>query len=132
MVEVKNPVMFKRLVLAFLLIASAALCVSGQKRTAAGVIYFTNNTPPDLRTFPVEILTPNKKKVIAATLPDEQSRFAFQSIKPGRYLLRLTWANRCVLWYRMDLSRESKPQIRVIMDLDCAHSNGKIQDLPAN
>ena len=118
---------------ATLIIAAPALNVFGQnKRTASGIIYFTNNTPRDLRTFPVEILTRDKKKVVAATQPDEHSQFEFSSIKPGKYLLRLTWPNRCVLWYRMDLSRESKSRIRIIMDAECAHSNGKIQDLPVN
>lgn len=118
---------------ATLMITVLALNAFGQnKRTASGIIYFTNNTPRDLRTFPVEILTRDKKKVVAATQPDEHSRFEFSSIRPGKYLLRLTWPNRCVLWYRMDLSRESKSEIKIIMDAACAHSKGTIQDLPVN
>lgn len=118
---------------ASLIIAALALNAFGQnKRTASGIIYFTNNTPRDLRTFPVEVLTRDKKRVVAATQPDERSQFEFSSIKPGKYLLRLTWPNRCVLWYRIDLTRESKSRIRIIMDAACAHTNGTIQDLPVN
>lgn len=123
----------KSVLAASLIIAALAPNVFGQNRRAAsGIIYFTNNTPRDVRTFPVEILTRDKKKVVAATKPDEHSQFEFSSIKPGKYLLRLTWPQRCVLWYRMDLTRESKSRIRIIMDAACAHTNGTIQDLPVN
>lgn len=119
--------------MATLIIAALALNVFGQnQRSASGIIYFTNNTPPNLRTFPVEILTRDKKKVVAATRPDEHSQFAFSSIRPGRYLLRLTGPDKCVLWYKMDLTRESKSRIRILMDVDCAHFNGKTKDLPVS
>lgn len=133
MVEEQRRLKRKSFLTALLMITALTLNVFGQnKRTASGIIYFTNNTPRDLRTFPVEILTRDKKKVVAATQPDEHSRFEFSSIKPGKYLLRLTWPQKCVLWYRMDLTRESKSRIRIIMDAACAHTNGTIQDLPAN
>jgi hypothetical protein len=35
-----------------------------------------------------------------------------------------------VLWYRIDLTTKSEFDGRIIMDVDCAHANGKIQDLP--
>lgn len=133
MVEGHKRLKRKFFLTASLVIAALALNASGQnKRTASGIIYFTNNTPRDLRTFPVEVLTRDKKRVVAATQPDERSQFEFSSIKPGKYLLRLTWPNRCVLWYRIDLTRESKSRIRIIMDAACAHTNGTIQDLPVN
>ena len=112
-------------------IALTALDAAGQgKRKVAGIIYFTNNTPPDVQTFPVEIFTPNRKRVVAATLPDNRSQFEFSKISRGKYLLKLTWPNRCVLWYRMDLNKESKTHVKVIMDAECAHFNGTIQNLP--
>src|SRR5262245_34553005 len=105
---------------------------SQTRRTAAGIIYFTNNTPSDLRSFRVEILSQNRKKTVAVTRPDEHSRFAFNTLKPGKYLLRLTWPNQCVLWYRLDLGKESRNEIKIIMDAACAHANGVVQDLPIN
>jgi hypothetical protein len=110
-----------------------AFSVYGQdKRTASGVIYFTNNSPGSLANFRVEVLTPNKKKIIAATTPDDHDRFEFRLLKPGKYLLRVTWPNHCVLSYRMDLTKESRTKITVFMDLECAHFNGQIRDLPAD
>ena len=99
-------------------------------RRAAGIIYFTNNTPENLRSFPVEILKNNKK--VAVTYPDEHYRFALANLKPGKYLLRLTWPKHCVLSYRLDLSKQSMEDIKVIMDAECAHHNGKVRDLPLN
>ena len=123
--------MFKRALLVLVLIALTALAAAGQgKRKVAGIIYFTNNTPPNVQTFPVEIVTPNRKRVVAATLPDNRHQFEFREISRGKYLLKLTWPNRCVLWYRMDLTKESKTQVKVIMDAECAHFNGTIQNLP--
>jgi hypothetical protein len=101
------------------------------KRTASGIIYFTNNSPDSWANFRIEVLTPNKKKLMAAAAPDDHHRFEFRALKPARYLLRVTWPNRCVLSYRMDLTKESRTEIRVLMDLECAHFNGRIRDLPS-
>jgi len=115
-----------------IIITAATIVTYGQsQRRAAGVIYFTNNTPKDLRTFPVEILKAGTKRV-AINYPDEHHRFAFDTLKPGKYLLRLTWPKHCVLSYRLDLRRQSNDQIEVIMDAACAHDNGKIRELPPN
>lgn len=123
--------MFKRALLMLVVIALSTLAAAGQgKRKVAGSIYFTNNTPPDVQTFPVEIFTANKKRVVAARRPDDHHRFEFRKISRGKYLLKLTWPNRCVLWYRMDLTKESLTQVKVIMDAECAHFNGTIQNLP--
>jgi hypothetical protein len=117
--------------LILIVMATTALAVYGQgKRKVAGIIYFTNNTPPDVQTFPVEVFTPNRKRVIATTRPDDRHQFEFREISRGKYLLKLTWPNRCVLWYRLDLTKESKTQVKVIMDAACAHFNGMIQYLP--
>jgi len=99
-------------------------------RRAAGIVYFTNNTPKDIHTFPVEILKGNKR--VAVTHLDEHYRFSFSDLRPGKYLLRLTWPKHCVLSYRLDLSQQSDDDIKVIMDAACAHDNGKIRDLPPN
>lgn len=133
MVEGEERLMPKLALAALLLGLPLALGVYGQgRRTASGIIYFTNNAPDSLASFPVEVLTSNKKKVVAVARPDEHDRFEFRSLKPGRYLLKFTWPNHCVLWYRMDLTKESRAKIRVIMDAECAHFNGVIRNLPAD
>ena len=133
MVEGKERLMVKMLMAAFCISLLLAGGVYGQgKRTASGIIYFTNNSPDSLADFSVEVLTTNRKKIVAARRPDDHHRFEFSSLKPGKYLLRVTWPNHCVLSYRMDLTKESRTQIRVLMDLECAHFNGTIRDLPAD
>ena len=117
---------------ALIIIGATSMVALGQsQRRAAGIIYFTNNTPEDLRTFPIEILDGANKR-LARTFPDEHFRFAFTGLRPGKYVLRLTWPKRCVLSYRLDLSQQSIAQIRVIMDAECAHHNGEIRELPSN
>lgn len=100
------------------------------QRRLSGIIYFTNNTPSDVEEFPVELYTRDQKRRIAATKPNERHRFALTDVKPGKYLLKLTWPNHCVLWYRVDLTKQSLTNARVIMDAACAHANGAIQDFP--
>ncbi|HXI22530.1 MAG TPA: hypothetical protein VNG71_01555 [Pyrinomonadaceae bacterium] len=123
--------MRNHLFIATLLILAGAFQVFGQNpREVGGIIYFTNNTPDDLRSFPVQIVTRKRKKVVASTTPDQHYEFHFRGVKADKYLLKLTWPRHCVLWYRLDLRKESKTQVRVIMDVACAHVNGKISDLP--
>lgn len=101
------------------------------RRTLSGIVYFTNNTPRDKDSFPVELFSRDRKRrIVAAQLKD--SRFVLTDLKPGKYVLKLTWPNRCVLWYRVDLTKESISNARVIMDAACAHANGTIQDLLEN
>jgi hypothetical protein len=120
----------KHLPAALVLLASLGFGAFAQsKRTASGIIYFTNNSPDNLQSFPVELLS-SKKKAIATTNPDEHYRFAFTGIDAGKYLLKLTWPNHCVLWYRIDLTKKSETEVSIIMDAACAHDNGKIRDLP--
>jgi hypothetical protein len=115
---------------ALIIIGATSMFALGQsQRRAAGIIYFTNNTPADLRTFPIEILGGANKR-LAMTYPDEHFRFAFAGLRPGKYVLRLTWPKRCVLSYRLNLSKQSMEQITIIMDAECAHHNGETNDLP--
>ena len=115
-----------------IIIGVATIVTHGQhQRRASGIIYFTNNTPRDVRTFPVEILKGTTKRV-AVTYPDEHHRFAFSQLTPGKYLLRLTWPKHCVLSYRLDLRQRSIDLIKVIMDAECAHNNGRVRELPSN
>ena len=122
--------MWKKVAAALIVIGLATIAYGQTQRRAAGIIYFTNNTPEDLRTFPVEVLKSNRK--VAVTYPDEHHRFAFSNLMPGKYLLRLTWPKHCVLSYRLDLSKQSIDLIKVIMDAECAHNNGRVRDLPSN
>jgi hypothetical protein len=122
-------------VLAMLLLLPVVPTLAGRdedQRTLSGIIYFTNNTPDDVENFPVELYTRDQKRRIASTKPNEKHRFALTDVKPGKYLLKLTWPNHCVLWYRVDLTKESLSNVRIIMDAACAHANGSIRDLPEN
>lgn len=70
-------------------------------RTLAGVIYFTNNTPRNFDTFPVEVYTRNQKRRLAATKANAKGHFQLTGLKPGKYLLKFTWPpDRCTLWYK--------------------------------
>ena len=121
-----------KLAAALIVISMATIIGYGQsQRSVGGIVYFTNNTPEDVRTFPVEVLKAGTKRV-AVAYPDEHHRFAFSNLMRGKYLLRLTWPKHCVLSYRMDLSKRSIELIKVIMDVECAHHNGEIRELPSN
>lgn len=100
-------------------------------RTISGIIYFTNNTPHDVDTFPIELLTRDEKKLVKATTPNEH-RFSITDIEPGEYILKITQPKRCTLRYRVDVRAESKTRLRVIMDAACAHDNGAIRELDEN
>jgi len=133
MLLLEERLKLKSALAALLISLPLAFSVYGQdQRTASGIIYFTNNSPDSLADFRVEVLTPTKKRIIAAIAPDDHDRFEFRSLKPGKYLLRVTWPNHCVLSYRMDLTKESRTKIKVLMDLECAHFNGQVRDLPAD
>jgi hypothetical protein len=100
-----------------------------ESRTLGGRIIFTNNTPRDLATFPVALYTPDRNRQIAATTAGARGDFTLTGVEPGRYLLRLTWAAEdCTLWYRVDLTRGSSTEFEALMDVDCAHGNGRILD----
>jgi hypothetical protein len=101
-------------------------------RRIAGLIYFTNNTPENVEQFPIELLSLDKTHRVAATTPDRWHTFRLKGLKPGKYLLKFNWPNHCVLWYRVNLTKQSYVGMRIIMDLACAHSDGSIQDLPEN
>ncbi len=96
--------------------------------TLKGIIYFTNNTPGNMREFPVELFTGDRKRKLAETRVNAEHRFAFSELKNGKYLLKVTWPEHCVLWYRVTLTTKSERNVRIIMDADCAHANGKILD----
>jgi hypothetical protein len=126
----------KVIVLALLLAASHGVspyAIEGNARTLSGKIYFTNDTPRDFDTFPVELYSRNQKRRLIARKANAHGQFKLTGIKPGKYLLKFTWPpHRCTLWYRVDVTTDSKTSIRVIMDAACAHSNGLIQDLSDN
>jgi hypothetical protein len=130
----KPRISYRLLALAVLLVVLPAAEAGGnvlkKGRTLSGVIYFTNNTPRAKASFPIELFSPNQKKRIAAADSYDGSSFKFAGVKPGKYLLKITWPGSCVLWYRVDLRSQSTTGTRIIMDLECAHFNGVIQTLP--
>ena len=116
--------------LGLMILVTSSAGQSRVRRGVSGIIYFTNNTPSDRGTFPVELFSLNQRRRIAAANRAAPELFSFSGIKPGKYLLKFTWPQRCVLWYRVDLTKASQPDVRVIMDAACAHADGSIQDLP--
>jgi hypothetical protein len=95
-------------------------------RTLSGIIYFTNNTPRNFDTFPVELYTRNLKRRLVTSKADARGHFKLTGIKPGKYLLKFTWPpNRCTLWYKIDVTTDSNTSIRVIMDAACSGHNGR-------
>jgi hypothetical protein len=119
-----------KLLLAVLLITAQGVYGAGQgKGSLSGIVYFTNNSPDNIETFPVELYARNQKRRLVATRANADSTFNLTGIKPGKYLLKFTWPpNRCTLWYRVELPADSNKRIRVIMDAACSAHNGKIQD----
>lgn len=116
-----------------LLLLCAGLCeamvVARGGATLKGTIYFTNNTPDGVREFPIELFTSDRKRKLAGTRVNDDHRFTFSELEKGKYLLKVTWPERCVVWYRVTLTTNPERNVRIIMDADCAHANGKILDL---
>lgn len=126
--------MLKFILLSLLLLmpqgATAKTRGHGEQRTLAGIIYFTNDTPSNLDAFPVELYTRNQRRRIAATKADAQGIFKLGGVKAGHYLLKFTWPpDRCTLWYKVDVTKDSNTEIRVIMDAACSGHNGAVQEL---
>lgn len=99
-------------------LASAARGRGGGGRAVGGIIYFTNNTPPDDAIL-VELLTGDRKKVVAATKPRDKN-FRFDGLKAGRYVLRLSW-RACKLNYKVDARPRGVTSVQVVMDAACAN-----------
>lgn len=123
----------KRLLLSLSLLIVAGTSVTAQQpvRTLRGRVYFTNNTPDDRPNFPIELLSSDGKRVIKSTTQGTGD-FHFDDIRPGKYLVRLKWPGQCTLTYSADVRKTSISNARILMDVDCAHNNGKIKPLPSN
>jgi hypothetical protein len=100
------------------------------KRAVRGIIYFSNNTPPNFSDFPVQLLAENQKKIVAETRPTTSGEFFLDDISAGKYVLKITNPDKCTLLYRIDVRTRSIANIRVVMDAACAHTNGTLSDLP--
>jgi hypothetical protein len=122
----------------FLLLLVACLLTCGvtlaneETRNLRGTIYFSNNTPDNLDDFPVELLTVDQKSRVAETTLTKSGHFFLSDIKPKKYVLKITNPDHCTLLYRIDLRSHSLTNIRVVMDAACAHTNGKLDNLPEN
>jgi hypothetical protein len=127
--------MRKILLLILLLNATPASDASAQgraRRALSGMIYFTNDTPSDKHTFPVELFTSDRRRRVAATRPNKHGGFELKGLRPGRYILKLTWPRAgCELWYRADLRRESRPNVTIVMDAACS-GGSYVRDLPTD
>jgi hypothetical protein len=123
-----------KLLLALLLITAQGVYAAGKgTATLSGIIYFTNNSPDNIETFPVELYTRDQKRRLVASRANSDSTFKLSGLRPGKYLLKFTWPpNRCTLWYRVEVPADSNKRIRVIMDAACSAHNGKIQNVYEN
>jgi hypothetical protein len=101
-------------------------------RSLRGTVFYSNNTPANLDDFPVQLLSTNKETKLVETTLTGAGHFYLDNIPAGKYLLRMTNLNNCVLTFRVDLRRQSITNVRIVMDAACAHINGKIDDLPKN
>ena len=101
-------------------------------RSLRGKIYFSNNTPSNVGDFPVELVTSDQKRRVAKKTLSDSGEFFLADIKPGKYVLKITNPDHCTLLYRVDLRSASITNVRVVMDAECAHTNGKLSDLPKN
>lgn len=88
-------------------------------RVLSGMIYFTNDTPPNKDTFPVELFTADHLKRVAVTHPNRHGGFEIKNIPRGKYLLKITWKPYCTLWYRVDFTKVKKKDTTIIMDAAC-------------
>jgi len=109
----------------------AAPAEKSARRTLSGIILFTNDTPPDKHTFPVELFTADRRRRrVTEVRPNRHGGFELKGIRPGRYLLKLTWPRTgCELWYKADLRRESKTDVTIVMDAACS-GGSYVRDLP--
>ena len=125
----------RRFLLSILLLtaplASDAPAQNRARRTLSGMIYFTNDTPPDKHTFPVELFTADRRRRrVKEVRPNRHGGFELKGIRPGQYLLKLTWPRTgCELWYKADLRRESKTDVTIVMDAACS-GGSYVRDLP--
>jgi hypothetical protein len=108
---------------------AAAHDSGGDRRSVSGNVYFTNDTPRDRAEFPIELFTRDEKTLVASS---RQGRgdFKFEALRPGRYILRLTWTDRCTLRYAVDVRERSRSDVTVVMDAACSSNNGRARDLP--
>lgn len=110
--------------------AGAAPAEKRAARKLSGMILFTNDTPGDKHTFPVELYTTDRRRRVASGRPDRHGSFELKGIRPGRYILKLTWPRTgCELWYRADLRRESRTDITIVMDAACS-GGSRVRELP--
>jgi hypothetical protein len=123
-----------RLVFLILLLSvpQAVNAQAQRRRTISGHLYFTNDTPRNRDTFPVELFTRDRRRRVAAGRADANGDFRLTGIRPGKYILKLTWPpDICELWYRADVTKESKERITIVMDAACS-GGSRVRDLPTN
>jgi hypothetical protein len=99
------------------------------RRSVSGVVYFTNNTPPKGSVL-VELYTRDMKRRVAARRLADPMTFAFEGVRPRKYILKLSWSRACDLSYEVDAGARAETSLEIIADVDCAHHNGEILPAP--
>ncbi|HZT61283.1 MAG TPA: hypothetical protein VFA21_21935 [Pyrinomonadaceae bacterium] len=117
------------LLLAVALFAPSAELAAERGHSVSGVVYFTNNTPPKGSVL-VELYTRDMKRLVASKRLDDGWSFDFDSVRPGRYVLRVSRENVCELRYKVDARKRERTSLKIIADVDCAHHNGELLPEP--
>src|ERR1700749_651733 len=110
------------LLLTVIVLSSSAARATGRRHSVSGIVYFTNNAPPRGSVL-VELYTRDMKRVIASKRLDDSISFDFKTVRPAEYVLKVSWEKVCKLRYKVDASVREHTSLRIIADVDCAHSN---------
>ena len=117
------------LLLLVIVLSSSPARAAGHGHSVSGIVYFTNNAPPRGSVL-VELYTRDMKRVVASKRLDDSMSFDFKTLRSGEYVLKVSWEKVCKLRYKVDASVREHTSLRIIADVDCAHSNGKLLPEP--
>ncbi|HST51300.1 MAG TPA: hypothetical protein VLJ61_04745 [Pyrinomonadaceae bacterium] len=116
------------LLLLVIVLSSSPARATGHGHSVSGIVYFTNNSPPRGSVL-VELYTRDMKRMVASKRLDDSISFDFKMVRPGEYVLKVSW-EKCKLRYKVDASVREHTSLRIIADVDCAHGNGKLLPEP--
>ncbi len=108
--------------------ASAKGRVTKPARTVSGMIYFTNDTPPDKSYF-IELFRGRPVRRLAAKWTRDSGYFEFKGLRPGVYYLQISGPNICLLQYEVNAARTQPEQLTILGDAGCGRH--RVAGLPA-
>lgn len=108
--------------------AAASTRPAKPARTVSGMIYFTNNTPPDKSYF-IELFRGRPARRLAAKWTRDGGHFEFKGLRPGVYYLQISGPNICLLQYKVDTTRGQPEELTILGDAGCGRH--QVAGLPA-